>query len=241
MINPLEQFVVKEIIPLEINGWNLSVTNSALFMILASVIGLILLILCLCRRQAIPSAPQILAESLYRFIQKIGRDTLGDQAKPYLPFLFSVFMFIFMGNLLGLVPMGFTFTGQLIPVGAFALLGLVISSLIGIYHQGFSWFQTFMPAGIPRILAPIVIPIELISFIAKPFSLTVRLVMNMIVGHILLDIMAYFTTTSGLAGAFPLIFVLLMTVFELGIAFLQAYIYTILTSIYLGEAVKASH
>ena len=121
------------------------------------------------------------------------------------------------------------------------MLGLVIASFVGIYHQGFLWFQTFLPAGIPRILAPLVIPIELISFIAKPFSLTVRLVMNMIVGHILLDIMAYFTTTSGLAGAFPLIFVLLMMIFELGIAFLQAYIYTILTGIYLGEAVRVHH
>ena len=241
MINPLEQFIVKEIIPLEINGWNLSLTNSALFMILSATLGLLILILCLWRAQVVPGPAQSIAEALYRFIRNIGEDVLGDNAKPYLPFLFSVFVFIFMGNLLGLVPMGFTFTGQLIPVGAFALMGLVISSLIGIYHQGFSWFQTFMPAGIPRILAPIVIPIEMISFVAKPFSLTVRLVMNMIVGHILLDIMAYFTTTSGLAGAFPLVFVLLMTAFELGIAFLQAYIYTILTGIYLGEAVKASH
>ena len=241
MINPLEQFVVKEIIPLEINGWNLSLTNSALFMILSAVIGLVILVVCLWRTQIIPGTPQMLAETLYRFINKIGSEAMGDKAKPYLPFLFSVFVFIFMGNLLGLVPMGFTFTGQLIPVGAFALLGLLVSSLIGIYNKGFSWFQTFMPAGIPRILAPIVIPIELISFVAKPFSLTVRLVMNMIVGHILLDIMAYFTTTSGLAGAFPLIFVLLMTVFELGIAFLQAYIYTILTSIYLGETVRVEH
>jgi len=225
--------------PLELNGWNLSLTNSALFMVLSAVIGLLILILCLCRCQVVPGVFQSSAESLYRFIEKIGQEALGEKAPSYLPFLFSIFVFIFMGNLLGLVPMGFTFTGQLIPVGAFALLGLIVSSLIGIYHQGFSWFQTFMPAGIPRILAPIVIPIELISFIAKPFSLTVRLVMNMIVGHILLDIMAYFTTTSGLAGAFPLIFVLLMTVFELGIAFLQAYIYTILTSIYLGEALQA--
>ena len=241
MINPLEQFIVKEIIPLELNGWNISLTNSALFMVLSAITAFVVLFLCLCRRQIIPGTFQSLAESLYRFIERIGREALGDEFKVYLPFLFSVFIFIFMGNLLGLVPMGFTFTGQLIPVGAFALLGLVISSLIGIYHQGFKWFQTFMPSGIPRILAPIVIPIEMISFIAKPFSLTVRLVMNMIVGHILLDIMAYFTTVSGLAGAFPLIFVLLMTIFELGIAFLQAYIYTILTSIYLGEAVKADH
>ena len=238
MINPLEQFVVKKIIPLEINGWDLSLTNSALFMILSSFLGLFVLILCLWRRQMIPGFPQIIAECLYRFINRIGSDVLGKKSKPYLPFLLSVFVFIFMGNLLGLVPMGFTFTGQLIPVGAFALLGLIISSFIGIYYQGFSWFQTFLPVGIPRVLAPIVIPIEMISFVAKPFSLTVRLVMNMIVGHILLDIMAYFTTVSGLAGAFPLLFVLLMTVFELGIAFLQAYIYTILTGIYLGEAIK---
>ncbi|MGN0919378.1 MAG: F0F1 ATP synthase subunit A [Alphaproteobacteria bacterium] len=241
MINPLDQFVVKEILPLELNGWNLSLTNSALFMILSALIGLMILIFCLYRRQVVPGAPQSLAESLYRFVAKIAKEALGDKARPYLPFLFSVFVFIFMGNLLGLVPMGFTFTGQLIPVGAFALLGLIISSLIGIYAKGFAWFQTFMPAGIPRILAPLVIPIEMISFIAKPFSLTVRLVMNMIVGHILLEIMAYFTTTSGLAGAFPLVFILLMTAFELGIAFLQAYIYTILTSIYLGEAVEADH
>lgn len=241
MINPLEQFAVKTIIPLQMGDIDLSLTNSALFMILASLIGLSLLIFALRKRAIIPSFSQSIAESLYRFIKKIGEDALGKKATSYLPFLFSVFIFIFMGNLLGLVPMGFTFTGQLIPVGAFACLGIIVSSLIGIYHRGFNWFQTFMPAGIPRLLAPIVIPIEMISFIAKPFSLTVRLVMNMIVGHILLDIMAYLTTTSGLAGAFPLIFVILMMVFELGIAFLQAYIYTILTGIYLGEAVRANH
>ncbi|MBO7484241.1 MAG: F0F1 ATP synthase subunit A [Alphaproteobacteria bacterium] len=240
-MNPLEQFVVKEIIPLEVNGLKLSLTNSALFMLLSAFLGIGFLFFCLRKKEVIPSYMQSMAESLYCFIQRIGKEALGEKSKPYLPFLLSVFIFVFMGNILGLVPMGFSFTGQLIPVGAFALLGLIVSSLIGIYHKGFSWFQTFMPAGIPRLLAPIVIPIEMISFIAKPFSLTVRLVMNMVVGHILLDIMAYFTTVSGLAGAFPLIFVLLMMIFELGIAFLQAYIYTILTSIYLGEAVRADH
>ncbi len=240
-MNPLEQFVVKEIIPLDVNGLKLSLTNSALFMLLSAFLGIGFLFFCLRKKEVIPSYMQSMAESLYCFIQRIGKEALGEKSKPYLPFLLSVFIFVFMGNILGLVPMGFSFTGQLIPVGAFALLGLIVSSLIGIYHKGFSWFQTFMPAGIPRLLAPIVIPIEMISFIAKPFSLTVRLVMNMVVGHILLDIMAYFTTVSGLAGAFPLIFVLLMMIFELGIAFLQAYIYTILTSIYLGEAVRADH
>ena len=240
-MNPLEQFVVKEIIPFEIKGIKLSLTNSALFMILSVVLGICILLFCLRKKEVIPGCLQSIAESLYRFIDHISIEALGEKSKKYLPFLFSVFIFVFMGNLLGLVPMGFSFTAQLIPIGAFALLGLIISSLVGIYHQGFSWFQTFMPAGIPRLLAPIVIPIELISFIAKPFSLTVRLVMNIVVGHILLDIMAYFTTISGLAGAFPLVFILLMMIFELGIAFLQAYIYTILTSIYLGEAVRTNH
>ena len=128
MIHPLEQFVVKEIIPLEMNGWNLSLTNSALFMVLSSLVGLGMLICCLFRCQVVPGPLQCLAESLYRFIKKIGQEALGDKASPYLPFLFSVFIFIFMGNLLGLVPMGFSFTGQLIPVGAFALLGLIISA-----------------------------------------------------------------------------------------------------------------
>ena len=210
-------------------------------MILSTFLGFLILFACLWKRQLIPSIPHSIAENLYNFIQKTGEDALGSNATPYLPFLLSVFIFIFMGNLLGLIPMGFTFTSQLAPIGAFALLGLFISSLIGIYHRGFNWFHTFMPTGIPRLLSPIVIPIEMISFIAKPFSLTVRLVMNMIVGHILLDIMAYFTTTSGLIGAFPLLFILLMTIFELGIAFLQAYIYTVLTGIYLGEAIRSSH
>ena len=212
-----------------------------MFSILSTFIGVFVLFFCLRHRQVIPQNAQSLAENLYHFIHHIGAEALGERAKPYLPFLFSVFIFIFMGNLLGLVPMGFSFTSQLIPIGAFAIMGLVISALIGIYHRGFAWFSTFMPSGIPKILAPIVIPIEMISFIAKPFSLTVRLVMNVVVGHLLLHIMAYLTTSSGLAGAFPLIFILLMTVFELGIAFLQAYIYTILTGIYLGEMIQESH
>ena len=239
MINPMTQFTVKEIFPLYLNGWNFSFTNSALFMILAVIFSIILLIASLWKAKIIPSNRQIIAESLYRFIERIGSETLGKN-EAFLPFLFSVFIFIFMGNLLGLIPMGFSFTAQLIPVGAFAFIGLIVCTGVGFYHHGFSWFKTFMPKGVPFILAPLVVPIEIISFIAKPFGLTVRLVMNMVVGHILLEIMAYFVTTSGLAAIFPLIFIFLMTVFELGIAFLQAYIYTILTSIYLSEAVRSA-
>ena len=237
-MNPLHQFDVHKIIPLSIAGVDLSLTNSALFMLLAVGLSVLLLWLALRQHQLIPSKSQAIAENLYRFIDTTAKETIGPNYQPYLPFLFSVFIFILMGNLLGLIPMGFTFTSQLAPIGAFSLLGLIIASCVGLYLHRWGWFRTFLPKGMPVMLAPLIIPIELISFMAKPFSLTIRLVMNMIVGHILLQIMAYFTTISGLAGVFPFIFIVLMTLFELGIAFLQAYIYTVLTSIYLGEAVQ---
>ena len=236
-MNPLHQFDIQTIFPLSLGGIDISFTNSALFMLLAVFISVFGLWAALCRHQLIPTGAQAIAERLYKFIDITAKDTIGSGYQPYLPFLFSVFIFILAGNLLGLIPMGFTFTSQLAPIGAFALLGLLISSGIGIYLHHWKWFRTFLPSGMPVILAPLVIPIELISFMAKPFSLTSRLVMNMVVGHILLQIMAYFTTISGLAAVFPFAFIVLMTLFELGIAFLQAYIYTVLTSIYLGEAV----
>ena len=237
-MNPMHQFTVKNWVPLTWWGLDFSFTNAALFMVLASVLGALILWCLMKPQRLIPTTGQALVEALYRFIVATARDTIGEKYKSYIPFIFSVFVLIFMGNLLGLFPYGFTFTSQLAPVGAFALLGLVVSAGVGIYHQKIKWFRTFLPSGIPLVLAPIVVPIELISFIAKPFSLTVRLVMNMVVGHILLKILAGFVFTSGLAGVFPLACVALMIVFEVVISFLQAYIYTILTSIYLGEALN---
>ena len=236
-MNPLHQFDIQTILPLSLGKIDISFTNSALFMLLAVLISVSTLWYALHRHQLVPTGAQAVAESLYKFIDTTAKDTIGTGYQPYLPFLFSVFIFILAGNLLGLIPIGFTFTSQLAPIGAFALLGLIISSGVGLYLHHWKWFRTFLPNGMPVILAPLVIPIEIISYMAKPFSLTIRLVMNMIVGHILLQIMAYFTTISGLAGIFPFTFIVLMTLFELGIAFLQAYIYTVLTSIYLGEAV----
>ena len=235
-MNPLGQFTVKPIATLNLFGLDVVITNSALFMMFSALFGSFILYALIRPQREIPHSGQAVIEALYRFIVATARDTIGNGYKAYVPFIFSVFVMIFMGNILGLFPYAFTFTSQLAPVGIFALLGLVVSACVGISHHGLGWFRTFMPKGIPVILSPIVVPIELISFIAKPFSLTVRLVMNMVVGHILLKILAGFVFSSGLAGVFPLLFVSLMILFEVGIAFLQAYIYTILTSIYLGEA-----
>lgn len=237
-MNPLHQFTVKTVIPFNWNEWDLSLTNSSLFMVLAAVAGVFILWSLIRPQALVPGTGQAVVEALYRFIVSTARDTIGNGYQAYIPFIFSVFVMIFMGNLMGLFPYAFTFTSQLAPVGAFAVMGLLVSAAVGIYHHKWAWFRTFFPRGIPPVLAPIVIPIEMISFVAKPFSLTVRLVMNMVVGHILLKILAGFVFSSGLAGAFPLLFVALLIVFETGIAFLQAYIYTILTSIYLGEALN---
>lgn len=239
MTDPLHQFVVQTLIPLHIFGLNLSFTNSSLFMVLAVVLGVGILWFLMRKTALIPSTGQSVVEALFNFVKNTAKDTIGTGYESYLPFIFSVFVMIFMGNVLGLFPYSFTFTSQLAPVGAFAILGLIISMVVGIYHQGLKWFKTFLPAGIPLVIAPIVIPIEIISFLAKPFSLTVRLVMNMVVGHILLKLLAGFVFMLGAAGILPLVFVGVLILFELGIAFLQAYIYTILTSIYLGEAIHS--
>lgn len=240
-MNPLHQFVVKTLIPLNIGHTDVSLTNSGLFMILAVVCGCFLMYVFSCRRRLVPSTGQSVVESIYLFVQKTAESTIGADYQAYMPFMLSVFMFVLMGNALGLFPYGFTFTSQLIPVGAFALLGTIVATVCGVYHKGFAWLRTFLPKGIPWMLAPLIIPIEIISFASKPFSLTVRLIMNMIVGHVLLKILAGFVIDLGWFGVFPLLFSCIFILFELGVAFLQAYVYTVLTGSYLGEAVGKGH
>ncbi len=239
MDNPLHQFEVKRLIPIDINGIDISFTNASLFMVLSVLFGLGVVWLLIRRQLLIPNASQSVGEALFGFIRTTAKDCIGEGYEKYLPFIFSVFLMIFCGNFLGLFPYAFTFTSQVAPVGAFAILGMFISIFIGLKNNGFKWFRTFFPEGSPIVMAPIVIPIEIFSFLAKPFSLTVRLVMNMVVGHILLKIVAGFVYSLGLGGVFPLLAVAVIILFETFIAFLQAYIYTILTSIYIGEAVHS--
>lgn len=235
-MNPLGQFVVRPLFHINLFGFEFPFTNSACWMVIAVLCSVMLLWILAHPQRLIPDTGQSVAESLFTFMRHTAQETIGENYQPYVPFLLSVFLFIFMGNFLGLLPYAFTFTSQLAPVGAFALMGLVLCMSVGIYKMGWRWFRTFMPPGIPLLLAPLIIPIEVISFLAKPFSLTVRLVMNMIVGHILLELLAGFIFKAGLLGIFPLLFMGILIIFEIGISFLQAYIFTVLTSIYLGEA-----
>lgn len=237
--NPLHQFEVHKIIPLDINGADISFTNASLFMMLATIGGISLVWLMMRKQLLIPNMGQSMGEAIFGFIRNVAEDSIGEGYTKYMPFIFTVFTMVFLGNFLGLMPYSFTFTSQLAPVGAIAVLGMIVSVFVGLKNQGLKWLRTFFPVGVPLLMAPIIIPIELFSFISKPFSLTMRLVMNMIVGHLMLKVFAGLVYTSGLVGVVPLIAIGGLIMFEMFIAFLQAYIFTILTSIYIGEAVHA--
>ncbi len=233
----MEQFVIKPLVPLEVGGVDISFTNSALFMVLAVVVSTLLLGLCLRKRSIVPTAAQSIPETLYEFISGLLKENVGVEGLKYFPFIFTVFLFVAFGNLLGLFPYAFTWTSHLTAVGSLSLIALLFNVMIGIKKKKLGWLRTFLPRGIPLALAPLIVPIEMISFLSKPFSLTVRLVANMTVGHIMLKIIAGFVVALGVAGIVPVLFNSAIVCFEIFIALLQAFIYTVLSCIYLGDAI----
>ena len=192
--------------------------------------------ICLRKRTIIPSVAQSVPEVLYEFIAGLLRENVGMEGMKYFSFIFSLFTFVAFGNVLGLFPYAFTFTSHLAAVGGLSVIALLFNIGIGIKKKRLGYLRTFLPRGIPLILAPLIVPIEMISFLSKPFSLTVRLVANMTVGHIMLKIIAGFVLALGIGGIVPLAFDAAIVVFEIFIALLQAFIYTVLSCIYLGDA-----
>lgn len=236
MASPLEQFTIKPIIPIHIGGYDISFTNSALFMVITVSAIVLLFGLCLRKRTVIPSVSQSIPEALYDFIHNLMLNNTGKEGLKYFSFIFSLFLFIAFGNLFGLFPYSFTFTSHLAAVGSLSILALLFNIAVGIRTKKWGYLRTFLPRGIPWPLAPLVVPIEAISLLSKPFSLTVRLVANMTVGHIMLKILAGFVVALGIAGAVPLLFDSCIIIFEMFIAVLQAFIYTVLSCIYLSDA-----
>lgn len=241
MHNPLEQFRINVFVPIRIGGLDISLTNAGFAMILTILFILTMSFLMTRRLNIVPNIAQTAFETLYGFIEKMVRETIGSKGQKLTAFVLSLFLFIFIGNLWGLFPYAFTFTSHLSVVGMLALIGFGLSMILGIKNKGLSWFRVFFPKGIPWVLSPIIVPIEIISFLSKPFSLTVRLVMNMIVGHIMLEVAAGFVLMLGFFGVIPLLFTGVLILFEVFIGFLQAYIYSILTCIYLSEAYSENH
>ena len=239
MSNPLEQFEIKPIIPLHLSGYDISFSNSALAMSLTVVAIVFVFALCLKKRTIVPSLTQSVPESLYEFIYNLVRTNVGKDGMKYFSFIFCLFLYVAFGNLIGLFPYSFTFTSHIAAVGALSILALCFNIAVGIHHRKWGYLRTFLPKGIPYALAPLVVPIETISLLSKPFSLTVRLVANMTVGHIMLKILGGFVVALGVAGVVPLLFQALIIIFEIFIALLQAFIYTVLSCIYLGDALRS--
>ena len=238
MADPIHQFEIKKIVPLELNNIDISFTNSSMFMILAILVVSIFLILSIKNKKIIPNRFQIISELLYEFIANMINDNIGHKGKKFFPFIFTLFTFILFGNLLGMLPYSFTFTSHIIVTFALAMFIFLFITLIGIFMHGFKFFGLFVPKGVPMLMLPLMIPIEIISYLSRPISLSVRLFANMMAGHTMLKIFASFVFSLGIFGFAPLIIDVALTALEVLIAILQAYVFTILTCIYLNEAIN---
>lgn len=238
MENPLEQFEIKRILPFSYGNVDLSFTNSALCMIITITFIVLTLTLALRKRGIVPTKGQAFAESVYDFIQGIIGETIGKDGVKYFSLVFTIFTFVACGNMLGLFPYSFTFTSHIAVVGALSLFCLLLNMIFGLKRRGWKYFHTFFPEGLPWIMAPLIIPVETLSLLAKPFSLTIRLAVNMSVGHIMLKVLGTFIVAMGFFGFIPLIADMCIIMFELFITLLQAYIYTTLSCVYLSQAIS---
>lgn len=238
MAGPLEQFEIKPIVPIEIGGLDMSFTNSALWMTIAVAGITAFLVGGVSSRAVVPGRWQSAAEMSYEFIAGMIRDNVGTEGRQYFPFVFSLFMFILFGNLLGLIPYSFTFTSHIIVTFALALVVFVLVTVVGLLKHGMHFFSYFFPSGVPGWMAPIIVPIEVISYLSRLISLPVRLFANMMAGHTMLKVFAGFTVALGVLGGWaPLIINVALTGFEVLVAALQAYVFTILTCLYLHDAI----
>jgi len=236
--SPLEQFAIQDLsAPLfSIGGHHIAVTNSAVFMMAAVVASSGLLLAGAGKGAMIPGRLQAMAELFYEFIANMIRDNVGSGGKKFFPFIFSLFIFTLFGNILGMLPYGYTFTSQIAVTFFMAMVVFLGVTLIGLFKHGLHFFSLFFPHGAPLFTAPILIPIELISYLSRPISLSVRLFANMTVGHVLLKVLAGFVVALGFFGIVPLVVLVAITALELLVALLQAYIFTILCCIYLNDA-----
>lgn len=235
--SPLHQFEIQPFVPIHIGGTNISFTNSSLFMVLAVAAVSFFLIYGMRRHELVPGRLQSMAEMAYEFVADMVRDNVGTAGRKYFPFIFTLFMFILFGNLLGLLPYSFTFTSHIVVTGALALVVIVGVTMVGIVRHGLHFFSFFVPKGVPVALLPLMVPIEVISYLSRPVSLSIRLFANMMAGHTMLKVFAGFVVLLGFLGGWaPLVMNVALTAFELLVAFLQAYVFTVLTCIYLNDA-----
>jgi F-type H+-transporting ATPase subunit a len=239
---PLHQFEIASLYDIRLYNTDISFTNSALSMVVSIIVASLIFYLGSKKNGAIPGKLQVVVEMSYDFIANMVKDNVGNGGKAYFPFIFSLFLFILFGNVLGMVPYNFTYTSHIIVT--FGLAGFIFLgvTLIGIAKHGISFLKFFVPSGVPIALLPILIPIEVISYLVRPISLSLRLFANMMAGHTMLKVFASFIVLLGLLGGWaPLLLVIILTGFEIMIAVLQAYVFTILCCLYLNDALNLHH
>jgi F-type H+-transporting ATPase subunit a len=234
--SPLQQFEIKTIASAHVGGVNVSFTNSSLFMLIAITAITAFLVIGVRKRAMVPGRMQSLAELFYEFIAGLVRDNVGHAGRAYFPFIFTLFMFILFANTIGLIPYTFTVTSHIIVTFALALIVFIGVTIIGIAKHGMKWFSYFFPPGAPLYMAPLLVPIEVLSYLARPVTLSLRLFANMMAGHTMLKVFAGFVVALGLFGVAPLVILIALYMLELIVAVLQAFVFTILTCLYLHDA-----
>ncbi len=240
--SPLEQFAIKRLLPLDIGGIDVSITNSTVFMAVAVALITLFLTLSMSGRSLVPGRWQSMAELSYEFVARMIRENVGSEGRQYFPFIFTLFMFILFCNLIGMVPYTFTVTSHIIVTFVLAMVVFLGVTVAGFVKHGAHFLKLFVPSGVPAVLLPLIVLIELISYVTRPISLSVRLFANMMAGHTMLKVFGGFVVALGVLGGWaPLAFVVALTGLEIGIAVLQAYVFTILTCIYLNDAMHPGH
>jgi F-type H+-transporting ATPase subunit a len=249
MADPIHQFEISKIVKLvEVAGHEIYLTNSALFMAITVIGTWALLVGGSSARALVPGRMQSIAELSYEFVANTIQSTAGEEGMKFFPLVFTLFMFILVANIIGLVPYTFTVTSHIIITASLALLVFFTVIIYGFYRNGLGFFRLFVPSGIPIYILPLIVFIEVLSFLSRPISHSVRLFANMLAGHITLKVFASFVTLlgglgiAGIIGAtLPLLLVVALTALELLVAFLQAYVFAILTCIYLNDAIHPGH
>lgn len=248
MADPIHQFEIQKIVDFQVGSMDLSYTNSALWMTIAVVVSTVFLTLAMGRKSLVPGRAQVLAEMLYEFIAGMIRENIGADGRKYFPFIFTIFMVVLMGNLLGLIPYSFTYTSHIVVTFALAALVFFAVVIFGLINHGMHFFSLFLPPGLPKWLWPMIIPIEFISFLIRPVTLSVRLFANMMAGHLMLKVFAGFSVAMVSAGALgmlastmPMVFNTILIGFEFLIALIHAYVFAVLSCIYLKDTVELAH
>ncbi|MCW5747255.1 MAG: F0F1 ATP synthase subunit A [Alphaproteobacteria bacterium] len=243
MASPLEQFKIEPLIKLpKLGGIDVSYTNSALWMTIAVVLVVLFLVLGTRQRALVPSRWQSMAEMSYEFVSNMLTEQVGSAGKAFFPFVFTLFMFILAGNLLGMVPYSFTYTSHIIVTFGLAFVVFLGVTIVGFVKHGVHFLSFFVPKGVPAVMLILLVPIEILSYLIRPVSLSIRLFANMMAGHTMLKVFAGFVIGLGVLGGWaPLALNVVLTGFEILVCFLQTYVFAVLTCIYLNDALHLHH